>query len=130
MREAKENQFHQREEVLLFRVESAVQQLEAQGKSITASSIGEFLHMSETTLEYYPRVWAVLKQILNERAERRAQDRDGRLVSLVKSSIQELESLGGPVNYLTVSELTGVSERVLKRGNQLRKMIEEAQKNP
>lgn len=103
--------------------------MEAQGKSETASSIGEFLHISEGTLEYYPRVWAVVKQILNERAEKRTQERDARLVSSVKSSIQELDSLGEPVNYLTVSELTGVSEQVLRRGNQLREMIKEAQKN-
>jgi len=86
--------------------------------------------MSETTLEYYPRVRAAVKQILNERIEKRVQARDARLVGLVKSSIHELESSGEPVNFVAVGELTGVSVRVLRRSDQLREMIKEVQKNP
>lgn len=127
---AQENQFDQREEVLLTQVESAVQQLEAQGKSVTAGSIGELLHMPESTIKYYPRVCATLKQFSNERAEKRVQERTARLADRIKSSMKALESSDAPVNYLTVSELTGVSISVLRRDTQLQKMIEVAQENP
>ena len=127
---AKEKQFNRREEELLSRIESAVQQLEAQGKSVIARSIAELLHIPWNALKYYPRVWAVVKQILSEQADRKVQLHEASLATLVKSSVERLRSSGEPVNYRTVSELTGISVRTLRRRNLLLEIMEEASKNP
>ncbi|TMC18064.1 MAG: TniQ family protein [Chloroflexi bacterium] len=130
VKDAKEKQFNRREEGLLIRIELAVQQLEAQGKSVIARSIAELLHIPWNSLKYYPRTWVVVKQILSEQAERGVQSREARLVALVKSSVERLRSSGEPVNYRTVSELTGISVRTLRRRNLLLEIMEETPKNP
>ena len=115
VRDAQEKQINKREEELLIRMELAVRQLEAQRKTVNMSSIAELLHMTTGALRNYSRVWAAVKQVLSEHAESKVQSREARLADSIKASIRILESSREPVNYQTISELTGLSVGFLKR---------------
>ncbi len=66
-----------REEKLVEEVHQAIHVLETREEPITGTAIGKLLGKSRTGLEVYPRVKAILKQII---AKRRRSDKTSDLI--------------------------------------------------
>ena len=94
----------QREEVLFSRVEKALHQLEAAGKSVTFESVGKLLGVNPSTLKVHPRVNVLIEQRKSPPRSRGGQAR--RSEEEVFSDVQRIISL--------LTERVNSSEKILK----------------
>ena len=118
----------QREEVLLPRVEKALDQLEADGKSVTFESVGRLLEIAPKTLKVYPRVNALIEQRKSPPRSRGGQARrsEEEVFSEVQRIISLLTGRGASVNYAAIArEMGGIAAQTLRTYPKVRMLVDE-----
>jgi hypothetical protein len=118
----------QREEVLIPRVEEALSQLEAEGKSVTFKSVGRLLGVDRSTLMTHPRVNVLIQQQKSAPRSRAGQARrsEEEVLSEVQCSIALLTERNASVNYKAIArEMGGITIRTLKAYPKVRMLVDE-----
>ncbi len=118
----------QREEVLIPRVEEALSQLEAAGKSVTFASVGKLLGVRPKTLMTHPRVNALIEQRKSPPHSQggRARRSEEEVLSDVQRIIALLTERGASVNYAAIArEMGGITVRTLKAYPKVRMLVDE-----
>lgn len=118
----------QREEVLFSRVEKALSQLEANGKSVTFESVGKLLGVGPKTLMIHPRVNVLIEQRRSPPRSKGGQARrsEEQVFSEVQRIISLLTERNASVNYVAIArEMGGISDRTLKSYPKVRMLVDE-----
>ncbi len=118
----------QREEVLIPRVEEALSQLEAAGKSVTFQSVGRLLGVDPRTLKVYSRINALIEQRKSPPRSRGGQARrsEEEVFSAVQRIIPLLTESGMSVNYTAIArEMGGIAVQTLGTYPKVRMLVDE-----
>lgn len=118
----------QREEVLLSRVEKAISQLKADGKSVTFYSVARLLGVHSKTLKSHPRVNALIE--LRKSPPRSGGGQTRRSEEEVVSDVQRVISLfienGKSINYAAIArEMRGITAQTLPTYPKVRMLVDE-----
>jgi len=123
-----QEQVRSHEDDLLVRVEMALQQLEALGKSKTLRAVGQLVGVSSTNFRLYPRVRELLMQRIDsyrERYEPLVSEQETHLLAKVVEAIGLLEKEGFPVTQRAVSRLLGVSAPIFMKFARIKSLFEQ-----
>ena len=118
----------QREEVLIPRVEEALSQLEASGKSVSFGSVGELLGVDPSMLKIYPQVNELIEQRKSPLRSRggHARRSEEEVLSEVQSIIALLTERNASVNYEAIArEMGGISAQTLQTYPKVRMLVDE-----
>ncbi len=117
-----------REEVLIPRVEEALNQLEADAKSVTFESVGKLLGVQPKTLKTYPRVNALIEERKSPPRSRGGQARrsEEEVFAEVQRTISLLTGRGASVNYTAIArEMGGIAAQTLPTYPKVRMLVNE-----
>ena len=118
----------QREEVLISRVEEAVNQLEAEGKPVTFTSVGRLLGVDRSTLMTHPHVNAFIEQKKSPPRTKgvRARRSEEEVLSDVQRIISFLTERNASINYAAIArEMGGISGQTLQTYPKVRMLVDE-----
>jgi len=118
----------QREEILFSRVEKALSQLEADGKSVTFESVGKLLGVDRQTLKIHPRVNVLIEQRRSPPRSKggRARRSEDEVFSEVQRIISLLTERNASVNYVAIAcEMGGIAARTLRTYPKVRMLVDE-----
>jgi hypothetical protein len=119
-----ENADHQqREREVLAKVQKTMKALSTLGEPITLSSIKKRAHLTNIMLERYPQVREILAPFIE------APPDEHELVSRVQTAIQQLRTQNSPVTLAHLREMTGASERDLRRDPRVRVLLQKARED-
>ncbi len=119
---------HRFEDELLVKVQAVAQQLKDQGQKVTRRSIGEIVGVDPGNFTAWPRVKALLDELLGVyRPNRliRARQREDALLIEVEQAIFQLEQLGRPVTHEAVSQIIGISPSSFRHYPRVKILIEQ-----
>ncbi len=119
---------HRFEDELLVKVEAAVKQLKDQGQKVTRRSIGVIVGVDPKNLTAWPRVKALLDELLGVYMPTqliRARQREDELMIEVEQAIYQLEQLGKPVTHKAVSQIIGISPSSFRRYPSVKNLLEQ-----
>jgi hypothetical protein len=123
----RQEQVSSHEEDLLMRVEMALQQLEALGKTKTLRAIGQLVGLSASSLHSYPSVRDLLMQRIDAYRKRYGplvSEQEKHLLMKVVEAIELLEKKGYPVTQRAVSRLTGITVQKIMKHSRIRSLFE------
>ena len=128
VRTSQERQREQRQEVLLMRVQIAIDHLEALGVPVTQKAICEIAGMTPPGLKGYPRVKELLARYSGQHCHyiiRRSSLREDELVAEVEMAIKHLTEMAQPLTQVSIAHSVGVNLSSLKKYPKVRKMVEQ-----
>jgi transcriptional regulator with XRE-family HTH domain len=113
---------HWRENELVELVQATIQELQSLGEPITRKTVAQKIGMSQPGLYRYASIRELVKEYT--RPSQRGQ-REVELVEQVQTAIKSLTSQGKPIGYQSVSQMIGVSKRILRRHLPVRTVLDE-----
>jgi len=113
------------EDKLIFDVEKAMQQLDAQGLTVTMPRVSASLGISPMMLLRYPRVLSSVKEVAKDQARKRYEQREDELVQTAYTTIQRLRELGHPINFTAVAKAMQRSASSLRYYPKIRSLVEQ-----
>ena len=114
---------HWRENELVELVQATIQELQSLGEPITRKTVAQKIGMSQPGLYRYASIRELVKEYT--KPSQRGQS-EVELVEQVQTAIKSLTSQGKPIGYQSVSQMIGVSKRVLRRYLRVRTVLDEA----
>jgi TniQ len=113
---------HRREKELIELVQSTIQKLQSLDEPITKKTVADKIGMSQSGLYQYASIRELVKEYTkpSQRGHREVE-----LVELVQNAIETLRLQGNAIGYQSVSQMTGISKKVLRRYLQVRMMLDE-----
>jgi hypothetical protein len=106
------------EQACVAQVEAAIRTLETDGQLVSQAAICRMIGKSPGSLRLYPRVKAILEQVvaqLDSNRRRQAQEREQALLQRVQMAVDQLKAEGKAVTRRTVSHVLGLSWSGLSR---------------
>jgi transcriptional regulator with XRE-family HTH domain len=122
-----QQQAQQRDQALLEALQAAIAALKAEGLLPTQRAVAQRVGVSISTLTAYPRTYARLQQMYQERvaeARKRAREREPDLVEKVQAAIEQLRASNDPVTQKRICRILGMARTHLKQYPKLRKIFE------
>ena len=119
---------HRFEDELLVKVQAAAQQLRDQGQKVTRRSIGEIVGVDPGNFTAWPRVKALLDELLGVYRPNiliPARQREDALLIKVEQAILQLEQLGRPVTHKAVSQMIGISTSSFRQYPRVKALLEQ-----
>jgi transcriptional regulator with XRE-family HTH domain len=118
---------HQREEVLVQRVEQAIRQVEFLGQPVTQRRVCAMVGMTYSWLIQYPRVKAILLLVAFSRPEnvaRRRRLEEEQLLAQAEQAIRQLGAWDEPVSPGRICELIGIPRTRLGTHPRLKALVD------
>ncbi|GIK40479.1 MAG: hypothetical protein BroJett011_43120 [Chloroflexota bacterium] len=115
-----------REQGLLEQVQAAIAALKAADQPVSQSAICQRIGLKPECLRRYPRVKAILAQVVADRKQvqqQQALKREQLLLRQVQTAISRLQTEGQPVSQRTVSQLVGVTKGTLRNYPQVKALV-------
>ena len=106
-----------REDELVEAVQSAIHQLKAEEQAVTQVAIAQVVGISVKGLQWYPRIRAILKQVVKDgyRPPHKVnQVREQALLVRVQEAVRQLEGRNYPTAQKEIAELAGIPLTTLK----------------
>lgn len=103
----------EREEALIKQVTTAIAELQKTGETITTAEIGRRVGRTPESLRSYPRVVALIEQVL-VLSDKRAAQREQELFIAVQNAIYQLQSEGKIITQNAVGRIVGLVPETLK----------------
>ena len=114
---------YQREKELIELAQSTIQELQSKGEPITRKVIAKKIGLSQTALYAH----AGIRELIKEYTKPVSWGYDEvELVEQVQAALNTLTSQGEAIGYQSVSQMIGISQKVLRSSLRVRMMLDEA----